>query len=78
MGIALKINKIDEAIDCIETGILQNSDNGDLHYYLSKIYKKTGDTEDQIHHLKKALENKATLSVNPLLVSEKIKKLSKK
>lgn len=54
----------DKALNELETAILENSDNGDLHYSLAQVFKNMEETEDYIFHLKKALSHSNTLTVS--------------
>lgn len=67
-----------EALEYLKTGLAQNPQNGELHYYISLVYEKMSDYENQLFHLVKATEFRDTLFINPLLVSDKIKEASRK
>ena len=61
--VALKNNNPEKALNYLETGLVQNIDNGDIHYCISKIYGKINKFETQLFHVKIAFENKDTLFI---------------
>ncbi len=61
--IAVSRNDFEGALNCLETALIQNPENGDIHYYLAKIYKKINEQEDALFHLTKVLQNKDTLTI---------------
>lgn len=65
----------EETLEYLNIGLRENPDNGELHYYISQVYKKMRNNKEQLFHLEKAVQNKESLFVNPLLVSEEIRKL---
>ena len=70
-------NNHENAINYLESALIQNPENGDIHYYIAEIYKKINEPEDILFHLTKALQNKETLSIAEEIIIRELEELKK-
>ncbi|MBR3889753.1 tetratricopeptide repeat protein [bacterium] len=60
--IYLKQQRYQEALDVLQIGMEANAENGDLFYLTSRVFKETGNIENYILALERAIINQETLT----------------